>query len=223
MKRFSRIASRAILLSIFCVAGWAVVAIAKPEAGFLTGWYGAGSRNNTYQFKLTSGSSVGAANLVPGTDNTNSIGTASLRVKDFQGMTATFGSTITVRGISMGAGNLVVGTASKFVETPGSVFTVKYATKTYTPTSTFQLIGSTGAITLVGTPIFSTTTATPGQRLVLLSTAATVTLQLTTNPSAKQTLVYGQTSTLVITTSTAKELIFRPTTGSLKAAWHEVQ
>jgi hypothetical protein len=68
---------------------------AAQEIGLITGWFGKGSRNNTYQFKITSGNSIGAANLVPGTDNTNALGTSSLRFSNVYGVLGNFSGPIT--------------------------------------------------------------------------------------------------------------------------------
>lgn len=57
-------------------------AIAHAAAGTISTWTGKGSRRNTVEIELVSPTVGTAANLVPGANNTNSLGTLALQWKD---------------------------------------------------------------------------------------------------------------------------------------------
>jgi hypothetical protein len=86
------------------------------------------------------------------------------------------------------------------VNDPQPVLSMIYSTGVYTPTGTLQLISSTGAITLTGLPTIATSPFLSGQEIVLISTAANITL---TNQSVTAgTCLQLDANTLVISTFT---------------------
>jgi hypothetical protein len=63
-----------------------------------------GSRRNTVEVTLESPSLGSAANLLPGTDNTNALGSSTKRWSDMQTVLATIGGTATLSGATNIAG-----------------------------------------------------------------------------------------------------------------------
>jgi hypothetical protein len=116
----------------------------------------------------------------------------------------TVNGSLTVSGAATLSTNVTF--SSTAFTTPSSVQSVRYATHTITTESWFKLIGSTGNITMTSAPTIATTTATNGQRMVLKSTAAAVTLQ------DKSVLANSQLSlpaaSVAVSTTIAREFIF---------------
>ncbi len=124
----------------------------------------------------------------------------------------TLGATNTINGNLSVTGNLTGGAIP--VYTPGAAQSVAVASNTLTPTAGYQLIGSTGAITLTGVPTIATAGATNGQFLILDSTAAVITLQ--DKATLTGTALCLSTGTVAITTSTPVSFIFNSTAGCWK-------
>ncbi len=129
---------------------------AVEQAGWITGWLGKGSRRNTREFSITSGSSIGAANFVPGTDNTNALGTSSLRFSNvFSTLlnisgAATLSSTLAVTGpITASAGVGVINSTAPrtaaAITTLYGTYTIPAGTVFLNTTNTF-LCHSTGTV-----------------------------------------------------------------------------
>lgn len=101
--------------------------------------------------------------------------------------------------------------------TPGAAQSVMYATTTITVGSSYITIGSTGTMTLTGTPTLSTSTATNGQFIVVDSTAAVITVQ------DKSTLTNSglclSAATVAITTSTPVAFIYN----ALTSCWKQIK
>lgn len=97
------------------LAGFLSAAI-FTESGFITGWWGKGSRNNTMEFAITSGASIGTANFVPGTDNINSLGTSSLRFSDMQTYDLTVADDLTVTDAVTVSGTLAAQNANVSIQ-----------------------------------------------------------------------------------------------------------
>ena len=74
--------------------------------------FGTGARRNTVEWDFIEASSGAAMDLIPGTDNTNSFGTASKRIKDIQAMTATFGGAVTTSGAQTFTSNVTISTSA---------------------------------------------------------------------------------------------------------------
>lgn len=92
---------------------------------------GTGARQNTIEWDFTETSTGGAMHLLPGTDNTNNIGSSSKRVKDFQAVTATFGGAVAVTGTITASSMTVV--TDKIVAN-GSIVVPTVTIATSTPT-----------------------------------------------------------------------------------------
>jgi hypothetical protein len=73
-------------------------------SGTIVTWTGMGSRRNTVEVTLESPSLGSAANLLPGTDNTNALGSSTKRWSDMQTVLATIGGTATLSGATNIAG-----------------------------------------------------------------------------------------------------------------------
>ena len=112
--------------------------------------------------------------------------------------------------VSVGGALAVSGATTGIIKnTPSDIFDCSYSSKTIVPTATFQLLYSTGAITLEATPNIATTTATNGQRLILLS-SGTVSVSLQDDNTLSGSQIAGEAgdSTIEITTHTPVEFIF---------------
>ena len=105
---------------------------------------GTAARRNTVEWDFVEPSAGSAMNLVPGTDNTNSIGTSSLRIKDFRAVTATFTGPITANaGVSLftsTAPRTAVGVAALY-----SAYTLPAGTVFYNSTSGVLCVSSSTA------------------------------------------------------------------------------
>jgi len=62
----------------------AAILYAAASDGTIALWDGSGARQNVTEFEILAPTVGAAADLVPGTDNTNSLGTSSLRWDDIQ-------------------------------------------------------------------------------------------------------------------------------------------
>ena len=121
------------------IAGFSLAAVFN-EAGFITGWWGKGSRNNTMQFAITSGASIGAANFVPGVDNTNALGTSALKFSDVQTYDLSVSDHLTVGGLLQ----LTVSTAPRTANAVAAM-TIAPGTVIYNSTD-LGLCHSTGSV-----------------------------------------------------------------------------
>jgi hypothetical protein len=84
-------------------AGFVVALVAVSLAYAATGtiWTltGKGSRRNTVEFSIESPTVGTAAKFLPGTDNTNALGSSTLRFSDVQTVLATIGGATTISGL----------------------------------------------------------------------------------------------------------------------------
>jgi len=97
------------------LGGLAVVAIVSTivYAGDIETWTGQGSRRNTVEFKINASSPGTAANLLPGTANTNSIGSSALPLKDVYTTDLSIADDLSVTGdISVTGDMAVTGSAT---------------------------------------------------------------------------------------------------------------
>lgn len=73
----------------------ACAVIVYAATGTIVTWTGMGSRRNTVEFTIESASIGSAAAFLPGTDNTNALGSASKRFSNIYAAAATIDSPIT--------------------------------------------------------------------------------------------------------------------------------
>lgn len=192
------------------------VGVLYSADGDIHTWTGKGSRRSNVEFKITSGSSLGVANLVPGATNTNALGTSSLRFSNIYSVLGDFSGAFTATGdVSMSG---TVTATGPLVHTPSSVQSVNYGTSTIVPSSRFVVIGSTSSMNMnaVNGPVISTVTAVNGQVLTLISTGTT--LGIPTDITLNTAMVYSSTRGAFVSISsvTPRTFIFKTGTGWLQ-------
>lgn len=195
------------LAGIICAAG-------TQYPYFHTRWLGMGALRNTEQFSINTPSAGASAIFSPGTNNTNALGSSSLRFSNVYTTLMNVSGAMTVSGAGSLAGITNSGTR---IATP-TTYTMGTGT-TCTPTSEFGLFTSTGgAITVTATPTIATTTATNGQIFeIMSSTASAITLK--DNDSTTGTLLQFTSNTASRTLNTTGDVIaFRYYNGT----WYEV-
>jgi len=190
---------------------------------------GTGARRDTIEFEWVEPSVGSAMNLIPGTDNTNSIGTSSLRIKDFQGVTATFGGAVTNSGAVTIAGNTTLGDAlADTVTVNAGTMTVSAASGLRISTATVGgtvLIYIDGLNQRVGIGTASPSVLFHVNGAATLGSAITDAITFTGLPyipanAAPRTNVTPAAAGALIRNSTAQELCF--STGTTISTWVRV-
>jgi len=156
-------------------------------------------------------------NWVPTTTNNAGLGISSLRWANLYSVLGNFSGTLTTTGISNTGALTVSGNtthSTNVIDAAQTPMNVSYSSVTYSPTGSFQVIWSTGNITLYGVPTFSTATATEGQWLTLLSTQSVITIQDQTTITGSG--IDASAAAVTITTVTPVHLIF------YRGAWHKI-
>lgn len=208
---FKRFAS-SLLAGFLLASAFSVFAADGPQFLNVTG---TGSRRNTTEWVIVPASTSDgtAADLRPGTDNLNSLGTSSYRIKDIQALTGTFGGALTQ------SGNFTLGSSAEFITTPAaSVQSVNFGTSTIIPSSRFVLIGSTNSMNMnaANGPVISTITAVDGQWLTLLTTGTT--LGIPCDVTLNTAMVFSSTRGAFVSISsvTPRTFLFKSGTGWLQ-------
>lgn len=196
------------------LGGLAVVAIVSTivYAGDIETWTGQGSRRNTVEFKINASSPGTAANLLPGTANTNSIGSSALPLKDVYTTDLSIADDLTVTGDLAVTGDTTQ--TGKYIGVPTNY--IVGAGTTVTPTSEFGVFTTTsGAIVWAGSPSIATTTATNGQLFTIMSSTSS---NITLTDSVNLQLSTTTTSNSRILSNTGDNIVLRYYSG----AWYEV-
>ena len=167
---------------------------------------GTGARRNTIEIEFVEPSAGSALNMVPGTDNTNALGTSSLRYSDVQTYDLTAADDVTVTD-DLSVGDDLTLTGSKIYTFP-STTTITGST-TIAVSSSYIVIAGSASATLVSTPNIATSGVTAGTYIIVTSTSGVFTLQdQTTLASSGMSL---GSATLTITTTTARSFIYNGT------------
>jgi len=186
-----------------------------PLDGDIETWTGMGARRNTEEFKVNEPTVGTAADFIPGTDNTNSLGTSALRFDDVQTYDLTVADDLTVTDDAAISGDLT--TAGLIVETPVT-YTIGAGTSV-TPTSSFGVFTTTGgAITSTATPFLATTTFSNGTLFTVFS-STTDNIVLDDEDNTTGTLLeFHQNRTSLTLSNPGDHIVLRYYSGK----WYEV-